>query len=596
MTENVIHILSSQVANQIAAGEVVERPASVVKELVENSLDAGASHITVRIEGAGKKRIEVEDDGYGMSPADAELALKRHATSKIVTADDLHRIASHGFRGEALPSIASVSRFRMQTCLNGNSEGIEIRVDEGGVQVRPAAPRRGTRVEVLDLFLNTPARLNFMRTDKTEEAAIIESMRGLAICNPGVALRLVQNGRDRLLFPVGQSERERVAAVMGTDFAENSINQNIKHEGMLISAHLGLPTYHHRDSSRMLFLVNGRVIRDKLLIAALRAGYRDVMFHDRYPVAVVRVEMDPASVDVNVHPAKREVRFKSPQSVRAGIVSCVRAAIEQMGQSVSSMPGDRALDSMRRGSSVPLPTGKTGSFAAVSPGRLIGSGLPSPDSQHQLFVTHIRESDGADYDASAPLSLGTPLAQIHSCYILAQSEDGVILVDQHAAHERITYEKLKSQLDRGKLAEQIMLTPEAWEPGIHISAWLHDHAGELALFGVDLDQTGEDSFLIRSVPALLAKESPVELVAELVDACMLIGSDSEGRSRVLERWLGNRACKGSIKAGRVLSIEEQEALLREMEKTPNIAQCNHGRPTYVRLSLNDLDRLFGRKE
>jgi len=225
----------------------------------------------------------------------------------------------------------------------------------------------------------------------------------------------------------------------------------------------------------------------------------------------------------------------------------------------------------------------------------MGSSLPSPETQHNLFVTHIRESD-SDYNVSGPINLGSPLAQIHSCYILSQSEDGVVLVDQHAAHERITYEKLKSQLDRGKLSEQIMLTPETWEPGLHVSAWLHDHAEELALFGVDLDQTGEDSFLIRSVPALLAKESPVELVAELVDACMLIGSVGEGRSRVLERWLGNRACKGSIKAGRILSIEEQEALLREMEKTPNIAQCNHGRPTYVRLSLNDLDRLFGRKE
>lgn len=285
MTDQLIHILPAHVANQIAAGEVVERPASVVKELVENSLDAGASHITIRIEGAGKKRIEVEDDGYGMSAPDAELALKRHATSKISTTEDLHHIASHGFRGEALPSIASVSRFRMQTCLGGSSEGIELRADAGDVQVRPASPRKGTRIEVLDLFLNTPARLNFMRTDKTEEAAIIETLRGLAICNHRVALRLVMNDRERLLYPDRQSERERVAAVMGSDFAENSVDQSVKHEGMLISAHLGLPTYHHRDSSRMLFLVNGRVIRDKQLIAALRAGYRDVMFHDRYPIA-----------------------------------------------------------------------------------------------------------------------------------------------------------------------------------------------------------------------------------------------------------------------------------------------------------------------
>jgi len=600
VTDNVIHILSSQVANQIAAGEVVERPASVVKELVENSLDAGASHITVRIEEAGKKRIEIEDNGYGMSPADAELALKRHATSKISTADDLHHIASHGFRGEALPSIASVSRFRMQTCMNSSSEGVEIRVDDGDVLARPAAPRKGTRIEVLDLFLNTPARLNFMRTDKTEEAAIVETMRGLAICNPAVAMRLVLGGRDRLLFPGGQTERERVIAVMGGDFAENSVVQNIKHESMLISANLGLPTYHHRDSSRMLFLVNGRVIRDKQLIAALRAGYRDVMFHDRYPVAVVRIEMDPAVVDVNVHPAKREVRFKSPQAVRAGIVSCVRAAIEKMGQVVSSMPTDQALDSMRRGSSAPFPTGKTGSFAAISPSKMMGSVSASgrgaaSDIQRQLFSAQIREPN-SNYDLSGSINLGTALAQIHSCYILAQCEDGVILVDQHAAHERITYEKLKTQLDNGKLAEQIMLTPEVWQTDLTTSAWLHDHSKELTQFGVDLDQTGEESFSIRSVPALLAKESPVELVAELVDACMLIGAVSEGRSRVLERWLGNRACKGSIKAGRVLSTHEQEALLREMEKTPNIAQCNHGRPTYVRLSLNDLDRLFGRRE
>lgn len=595
MPEQLIHILPAHVANQIAAGEVVERPASVVKELVENALDAGASHITIRIEGAGKKRIEVEDDGYGMSAADAELALKRHATSKISTTEDLHHIASHGFRGEALPSIASVSRFRMQTCLTESSEGVEIRVDAGDVQARPAAPRKGTRIEVLDLFLNTPARLNFMRTDKTEEAAIIETVRGLAICNHKVALRLVVSDRERLLYPDRQSERERVAAVMGSDFAENSVDQSIKHEGMLVSAHLGLPTYHHRNSSRMLFLVNGRVIRDKQLIAALRAGYRDVMFHDRYPVAVIRIEMDPANVDVNVHPAKREVRFKSPQAVRAGIVACVRAGIEGMGQTVSTMPTDHALESLRRGSSTPVSGGYSGSFAAVSPGRIMGSGLPSPDTQNDLFITQIRESD-SDYDLSGPLNLGTPLAQVHSCYILAQGDEGVILIDQHAAHERITYEKMKSQLDRGQLAEQIMLTPESWSPGLSTSAWLSDHAGELKAFGVDLDQSGEESFSIRSVPALLSSESPVELVAELVDACMLIGSEAEGRGRVLERWLGNRACKGSIKAGRQLSIEDQESLLREMERTPNIAQCNHGRPTYVRLSLNDLDRLFGRKE
>ncbi len=597
MSDTVIHILPPHVANQIAAGEVVERPASVVKELVENSLDAGATAIAVRISRAGKKRIEVEDNGFGMSAADAELALKRHATSKISTTEDLHHIASHGFRGEALPSIASVSRFRMHTSLNGSDEGVELRMDMGEMQSRPAAPRRGTRIEVLDLFLNTPARLNFMRTDKTEEAAIIEVMRGLAICNASVAFTLELDGRRRLSFPEKQGERDRVIAVMGDEFAGNSLEQRIEHEGIEVSAHLGLPTYHHRDTSRMLFLVNGRVIRDKQLIAALRTGYRDVMFHDRYPIAVIRIEMDPAEVDVNVHPAKREVRFRSPQMVRAAIVACVRAGIERMGQTVSSMPAGQALDVMRKTAPDSFSSRAFGSTYAVAPpsGRPSAAPSCSTDIQHLLFRAPLREPEGV-YQVPDALDLGTPLAQIHSCYILAQSNDGVILVDQHAAHERITYEKLKKQLDRGQLAEQIMLTPEPWQPDVTTCAWLADHAAQIRAFGVELDQAGEECFSIRSVPALLSGEPPAELVAELVEACMLIGCEAEGRGRVLERWLGNRACKGSIKAGRVLSIEDQEALLREMERTPNIAQCNHGRPTYVQLSLSDLDRLFGRKE
>ena len=274
MPDQLIHILSPQVANQIAAGEVVERPASAVKELVENSLDSGATKVVVRIAGAGKKSIVIEDDGCGMSPADAELALQRHATSKIETSDDLHLIASHGFRGEALPSIASVSRFRMQTALAGSAEGVEVRVDGGATtEQRPAPPRKGTRIEVLDLFLNTPARLNFMRTDKTEEAAIIEVFRALALANPSVAMKLVLDGRQRFDF-IPQDQRSRVMAILGGDFSDNSIEMSIEHEGMQISGHLGLPTYHHRDSTRMLFMVNGRVIRDKQLLAAVRAGYQ----------------------------------------------------------------------------------------------------------------------------------------------------------------------------------------------------------------------------------------------------------------------------------------------------------------------------------
>jgi len=610
MINSVIHVLSSQVANQIAAGEVVERPASAVKELMENALDAGAMQINVRITGAGKKSMVIEDNGCGMSPSDAELALQRHATSKIESPDDLHRIASHGFRGEALPSIASVSRFRMQTALSGSSEGIEVRVDGGNTtETRPAAPRNGTRIEVLDLFLNTPARLNFMRSDKTEEAAIVEAFRALALANPKVGMLLELDGRKRCGYPA-QDERARLLAIMGKDFSDNSIEQYIEHEGMQINAHLGLPTFHHRNSTKMMFLVNGRVIRDKQLIAAVRAGYRDVMFHDRYPVVLVKIEIDPADVDVNVHPAKREVRFKSPQAVRAGIVACIRAGIERMGQSVSSTTTDLAMSTMQRssGSFQGAPGGQGGGsrFGAMphfSSGnfRPAGQSASMPaDVQRILFSGSAAAEPECDYQAGDQLDLGQPLAQLHRCYILAQTDSGIMLIDQHAAHERMTYEKLKQQLAGQSVATQMLLSPADLHLGGETAAWLHDHVATLQSFGVEIDISGDESFLIRSVPAMLASEPVIELVTELIESCRLLGADAEagssGQARVLERWLGNRACKGSIKSGRVLSHEEQEALLRKMEQTANIAQCNHGRPTYVSLSLNDLERLFGRKD
>jgi len=615
MYDSIIHVLSSQVANQIAAGEVVERPASAVKELMENALDAGATQVTVRITGAGKKSIVIEDNGSGMSAEDAELSLQRHATSKIEISDDLHRIASHGFRGEALPSIASVSRFRMQTALAGSSEGIEVRVDGGGAtETRPAAPRNGTRIEVLDLFLNTPARLNFMRTDKTEEAAIVESFRSLALANPAVAMQLELDGRRRFNFS-SQDERSRIVAILGDAFAENSLEISIGHEGMQISAHLGLPTFHHRDSTKMMFLVNGRVIRDKQLIAAMRAGYRDVMFHDRYPVGLIRLEIDPADVDVNVHPAKREVRFKSPQTVRAGIVSCIRAAIERMGQSVASTTTDQAMHAMQRpgssddrpqsgSASSPyaggsMPNFSSGEFRAPARQSATSASLPA-DLQRILFSSASAYEPEGGYQVAGALDLGHALAQIHRCYILAQTTGGVILVDQHAAHERMTYEKLKKQLVGERIATQMLLESVSLSLDAETAAWLHDHDDALMPFGVEIDVTGEESCCIRSVPAMLSAEPVAELVAELIEACRLLGAEAEagssGQARVLERWLGNRACKGSIKSGRLLSHDEQEALLRKMEQTPNIAQCNHGRPTYVSLSLNDLDRLFGRKD
>ncbi len=613
MPQPTIHILPTHIANQIAAGEVVERPASAVKELVENSIDAGATQIHIRIQKAGKKRIEIEDNGCGMSEIDAKTSLQRHATSKIETSADLHCIASHGFRGEALPSIASVSRFRMFTCAKNSQEGIEVRV-EGGLDTttRPAAPRQGTKIEILDLFLNTPARLRFMRTDKTEAAAIVEVVRALALAQPHIAITLELDGRKRLDFAV-QSEKERVFTILGKDFADNHLQQSIEHDHILVSAFLGLPTFHHRDSTRMMFLMNGRVIRDKQLIAALRAGYRDVMFHDRYPVAVIRLEIDPADVDVNVHPAKREVRFKSPQAVFSAIVACVRVGIERMGQSVSSTTTAQALQSMQPTPNhtpsqspikyqhqTPLPA----QLASAHQGGYTRSTSQPPsmpqDVQRLLFSTGEVGEPSSTYQVDADLDLGQPLAQLHQCYVLAQTMSGVVLVDQHAAHERIRYEKLKTQLTGGDIVAQMLLTPEILTVDATIIAWLADHSDALEVFGVQLDLIDEENVHIQSVPAMLSKESPVALVEELIDSCMLIGVQSEadqtGLGRILERWLGNRACKSAIKAGHDLSHEEQGHLLREMEKTPNIAQCNHGRPTYVKLSLHDLDRLFGRKE
>lgn len=468
--------------------------------------------------------------------------------------------------------------------------------------MRPTAPRKGTRIEVLDLFLNTPARLNFMRSDRTEEAAIVEVFRALAMANPAVAMRLEFDGRLRLDFGK-QDERSRLLAVWGQEFAANSVEQSIRHEGMRISAHLGLPTYHYRDSTRMMFLVNGRVIRDKQLIAALRAGYRDVMFHDRYPVAVVRLEIDPVEVDVNVHPAKREVRFKSPQTVRAGIVACVRAGIERMGQSVASTTTSRALQSMDSGMKhwpgQAGGSGRTGGNHPL-PQATRAVGISSPENRQLLFSAPQAREPASAYGGEGDPDLGRPLAQLHRCYILTQTDDGVLLIDQHAVHERISYEKLKKQLAEKDVAVQMLLTPEQMPLHGESAAWMHEHAGELTAFGVEVEAAGEELFLVRTVPAMLSGEPVQELVAELIEACMLAGAATEaGRSglgRILERWLGNRACKGSIKAGRLLSHDEQEGLLREMERTPNIGQCNHGRPTYVRLSLNDLDRLFGRRE
>jgi len=602
-----ISILPPIVANQIAAGEVVERPASVVKELVENSIDAGSNRIIITISKAGKQLISVEDNGDGMRPQDALLALQRHATSKIQTADDLHHIASFGFRGEALPSIASVCRFRLHTG-QGTDDACEVQVDGGAEPtLRPAAPRQGTRIEIRDLFLNTPARLRFMRSDRTEEAAITEVVRALALANPAVAIRVEIDGRKRLDFQPSD-ERGRIMAVMGDAFSSNCHHQKLSHQGVEISAFLGIPTYHHRDSSKMLFLLNGRAIRDKMLIAALRAAYRDVLFHDRYPVAVMLINLDPELVDINVHPAKREVRFSQPGMVRAAVVATVRAALESMGSRTATTTTEGVLNAMApsapeqtthtsttsgsrpsTASSVQVPTM---TFASRQDSPKISSN-PQPVSQQLLFATPTVAEPEQPYAAEQPF--GYPIGQIHRRYLITQTTDGIILIDQHAAHERIGYEKLKQQFEQQSIVSQRLLTPETWHAPAETAAWLLDHPDALQPFGVDLDAIDAEHFAIRAIPSLLGDEPPQAVVAELSAAMQMMDGNTTGLGRVLERWLGNRACKGAITSGQQLNHSQQLALLEEMASTPNIAQCNHGRPTWISLSLNDLDRLFGRK-
>ncbi|MDQ6975915.1 MAG: DNA mismatch repair endonuclease MutL, partial [Mariprofundaceae bacterium] len=566
-----IYLLSARVANQIAAGEVVERPASAIKELLENSLDAGAKSVRIRIHQAGKKCIDIEDDGCGMSSIDASMALKRHATSKISDVEDLQAIASHGFRGEALPSIASVSRFRMHTALQGGQEGIEITVNQRGeTEAAPATWRQGTRIEVRDLFLNTPARLRFMRTDKTEEAAIIEVVRGLALAKSSVAIRLDVDGRKRLDFPAAD-RGTRVRAIMGDEFMKNAMVQNIDHEGMIVDAFLGVPTYHHRDSTRMLFLVNGRVIRDRPLVAALRAAYRDVMFHDRYPLAVIYLEIDPADVDVNVHPSKREVRFKTPQSVRAALVTCVRVALATHGQHVAAHTTQETIQTFSGRMATLTSAPASAQASPMNYPSVDQSNIEKPLFHCPEVHENKDESSNAYAAASTPLQLGQARAQIHRRYIISQNSEGMVLIDQHAAHERINYERMKQEMAEGRVMPQRLLLPIPWQADALTAAWLHEQKEELQVFGVDI-HADRDHFSIHSVPALLQDDASLALVEELVASCRLIGAKAEagesGMGRVLERWLGNRACKTSLKSGCSLNIEEQSQLLRQMEKTP----------------------------
>ncbi|HTV37076.1 MAG TPA: DNA mismatch repair endonuclease MutL, partial [Xanthobacteraceae bacterium] len=581
-------------------GEVVERPASVVKELIENALDAGAHRIDVLTDGGGRRLISITDDGEGMTRADLNLAVERHATSKL-NDEDLVSIRTLGFRGEALPSIGSVARLSIATRHAGEPHAWAIEVDAGAKSdVKPAALKAGTRVEVRDLFYATPARLKFLKLDRTEAEAVREAVRRLAMSRPDVAFTLAGEERSSQTFPAtlpGATGRlARLGDVLGADFRANAVAVAAEREGVAIEGYAALPTLTRANALGQYLFVNGRAVRDKLLLGAVRAAYADYLPRDRHPLVALFVTLSPREVDVNVHPAKAEVRFRNAGLVRALIVHALKTALTRDATRAATTGGSATIAAFR-----PLVRPGAARFYQMSPR---GTGFAEPAQaafDTGLPAADIREAVSAAADIAGQLSadaldhpLGAARAQLHDTYIVAQTHDGLVIVDQHAAHERIVYEKLKAALEKAGVARQILLLPEIVELDEADVERLVAHAEELSRFGLVLESFGPGAVALRETPSLLGEIDGAGLVRDLAEH-MSEWDEALPLERRLMAVASSMACHGSVRAGRRLKPEEMNALLREMEATPNSGQCNHGRPTYVELKLTDIERLFGRR-
>lgn len=588
--------------NRIAAGEVVERPASVVKELVENAIDAGARRIEVATAGGGLSLIRVTDDGVGLERDDLPLAVERHCTSKLD--GGLDAIATLGFRGEALASVGAVARLSITSRRRGADEGWAIGVDGGRVSAPvPAAAAPGTRVEVSDLFFATPARLKFMKSERAETAAITETVRRLAMTNPDIRFSL--SGPDRALTDFAATGAsgfaERLEQILGRDFRENSVEIDAERAGVRLSGRAGLPTYNRGNAVQQYLFVNGRAVRDKQLLGALRGAYADFIGRDRHPVAALFIDLPPDMVDVNVHPAKAEVRFRDPGLVRGLVVGAVREAIAGAGHRATRTGAAAMTDAFARRAPAPAAFRSAAAprepYGAPLPGFVAPPGL---GEAVQALFADLPASADVRADAPAPATadparpLGVPRAQIHENYIVAQTADGLVVVDQHAAHERLVYERLKAALASSAVPRQLLLVPEIVDLPEDDVGRLADRAAELAELGLVVEPFGPGAVAIREVPALLGKVDGAGLVRDLADELADIDSAATLRSR-LDRVAGTMACHGSVRSGRRLRPEEMDALLRDMERTPHSGQCIHGRPTYIELKLADIERLFGRR-
>ena len=603
-----IRRLSEGTVNRIAAGEVVERPAAAIKELVENALDAGASRIAVTATNGGAELLLVEDNGCGMTAADLTLAIERHATSKLPERngeDDLSHIVTMGFRGEALPSIGAVARLSL-TSRTADGEAAEIKVDGGAVTgPMPAAflskGQHGTRAEVRELFYATPARLKFLKSARSEDLAIIDIVKRLAMARPDVGFSLTLDGRRSLELPaeidssseaVGdfghQKRLPRLARIMGRDFGDNAAKVDALREGVALSGFAGLPTYNRANAQMQFLFVNGRPVRDKLLLGAVRGAYADFLARDRHPALALFLDCDPAFVDVNVHPAKTEVRFRDAGLVRGLIVGALKQALAEAGHRASTTVAGAAIAAFQR--QAPPDFRPTSSYAPVGvrePIPLFG-GNAAP-------ALSVRMEDAPPVpEAPAHYPLGVARAQLHETYVVAQTADGIVIVDQHAAHERLVYERMKTALAAGGIARQPLLIPEVVDLDPAEVARVTGRAAELAELGLVVEAFGPDAVMVREVPAMLGKLDVKGLVRDLADDIAETGKALSLKER-LEEVSGTLACHMSVRAGRRLTADEMNALLREMEATPHSGQCNHGRPTYVELKLADIEKLFGRR-
>jgi DNA mismatch repair protein MutL len=609
-----IRQLPESTVNRIAAGEVVERPASVVKELVENALDAGARRIDVLTDGGGRRLIRISDDGSGMTQADLALAVERHATSKLAD-DDLISIRTLGFRGEALPSIGAVARLSIATRHADEPHAWAIEVDAGAKsKLKPAALGEGTRVEVRDLFYATPARLKFLKLDRTEAEAVREVVRRLAMSRPDVAFTLAGEERAPVTFaatlPGATGRLARLGDVLGADFRANAVEIVAEREGVLIEGFAALPTLTRANALGQYLFVNGRPVRDKLLLGAVRGAYADYLPRDRHPLLALFVTLPAPEVDVNVHPAKAEVRFRNSGLVRALIVSSLKAALAREGTRAATTGGSATIAAFRpavapqRGwdwRRSPARPGETrrpfaplrgGAFAEAAQAAFDVGG-PAAD----LRTGFAEAAHGPEAAAPAELldhPLGAARAQVHETYIVAQTRDGLVIVDQHAAHERIVYERLKSALDENGVPRQILLIPDIVDMDEADVERLTARAEELSRFGLVLEAFGPGAVALRETPALLGEIDGAGLVRDLAEH-ISEWDETLPLERRLMQVASSMACHGSVRAGRRLKPEEMNALLREMEGTPNSGQCNHGRPTYVELKLTDIERLFGRR-